>query len=228
MVENVKEFLLGGKKALPIVAGYLPLGFACGVIADNVGLSAFQIGIMSLLVFAGAAQYIAIGMIGANMPALSIILTVLIVNLRHLLYTSALYPYVSSWSFIQKAIFSFQITDETFALQSSTLSGEKISYAKSLGINCISHFGWIFGSVLGGLFGSIFENSEKFGLDFALIGLFIALLTPQLTNKPRLITAIIAGGLSLIFAVFGYKSLMILAAIISSFIGLYLTRKRYE
>ena len=94
-VISFKEFLSGGKKALPIVAGYLPLGFACGVIANNVGLSAFEAGLMSFLVFAGAAQYIAVGMIGAAMPPISVIITVLIVNLRHLLYTSALYPYIS-------------------------------------------------------------------------------------------------------------------------------------
>lgn len=227
MNKNLIDFLDGCKKALPIVAGYIPLGFACGVISDDVGLSLFQVAIMSLLVFAGAGQYIAAGMIGAGLPAYSIIMTVFIVNLRHLLYTSALYPYVSSWSFLQKAIFSSQITDETFALQSSIFQKNNVSYSRALGVNITSHLGWIIGNIIGAIFGSILDNSSKFGLDFALPALFIALLVPQISNKQTLIVAIISGVLSLLFAVIGYKSLIILASIIAATVGLILVGKKY-
>ncbi len=221
------EFLSGSKNALPIVAGYLPLGFACGVISDDVGLSVFQTAIMSLLVFAGAGQYIAASMIGALMPPLSVIMTVLIVNLRHLLYTSALYPHVSSWNFLQKAIFSSQITDETFALQSSLFSKKQISYSMAIGVNITSHLGWIIGNVLGASFGSYIDNSSKYGLDFALPSLFIALLVPQISNRNGLIVAIISGILSLIFALNGNKSLIIIASIIAATVGLIFERKNY-
>lgn len=221
------DFLSGSKNALPIVAGYLPLGFACGVISDDAGLTVFQTAIMSLLVFAGAGQYIAAGMIGVLMPPLSIIMTVLIVNLRHLLYTSALYPHISSWNFLQKAIFSFQITDETFALQSSLFRKKKVSYSMAIGVNITSHLGWIIGNVLGAIFGSYIDNSSKFGLDFALPSLFIALLVPQIVNKTGLIVAIVSGILSLIFALTGNKSLIILAAVIAATVGLIFEKKKY-
>ena len=224
----VKDFLQGGKKALPIVAGYLPLGFTCGVIADGVGMSAFEAGLMSALVFAGAAQYIAVGMIGAGIPPLSVIITVLVVNLRHLLYTSALYPYIIQWTPLKKAFFAFQITDETFALQASLFSERQISYSEAVGVNSVSHLGWISGNVLGAIFGSMFEDSQAFGFDFALPALFIALLVPQITGKPKLLAAVVAGGLSLFFAAIGYKSLMILAALAGAAAGVFMTGKKND
>ncbi len=224
---DFKGFMKGARAALPIVAGYLPLGFACGVIADGAGMTVFQAGLMSALVFAGAAQYIAVGMIGAFMPPISVITTVFIVNLRHLLYTSALYPYVSSWSPLRKALFAFQITDETFAVQSSLLSKGGVGYSAAMGVNMISHGGWIAGNVLGALFGSVMENSGAFGFDFALPALFIALLAPQLTDRPRLFAAVTSGVLSLVFAASGFGGLVILAAVAGAGAGVFMTGRRH-
>ena len=82
------------KSAWPICLGYLPLGFACGVLAQKVGLTVEQTGIMSLMVFAGSGQFIAAAMIGGGASIASIVITIFIVNLRHLLYSSSLGTYL--------------------------------------------------------------------------------------------------------------------------------------
>ena len=222
---DFKGFLIGARAGMPIVAGYLPLGLACGVLSGGAGMSAFQAGVMSALVFAGAAQYIAAGMIGVLASPLSVITTTLIVNLRHLLYTSALYPSVSSWSPLRKALFAFQITDETFAVQSSLLPNNGAKFSVALGVNIVSHTAWIIGNILGALLGSVLANSDAFGFDFALPALFIALLAPHLTDKFKCCAAVFAGALSLLLTVSGYGGFIILAAIAGAGAGVFMKSK---
>ncbi|MDO8644652.1 MAG: AzlC family ABC transporter permease, partial [bacterium] len=103
----------------PILVSYLPLGFAYGLMAQGAGLDFFAAALMSVLLYAGSAQYIAVGMIGQNQPVFFIVFTIFIVNLRHILMSSALAPYLSKWSAPKRILFGTQLTDETFALHST-------------------------------------------------------------------------------------------------------------
>ena len=99
--------------ALPIMMGYFPLGLACGVLAGSVGLSTMDIALMSIFVFAGSGQFIALAMMGSGAAAISsIVLTTFIVNLRHLLYSSTLVKYISSGSHGYHMAFAQEIVDE--------------------------------------------------------------------------------------------------------------------
>lgn len=221
----MKQFLNGCKLAIPIIAGYFPLGFACGVISVGVGMSVFQVVLMSILVFAGAGQYIAAGMIGVGAPVSSIIITTLIVNIRHALYNSALYPHVSHWSFLKKSLFAYEITDETFGLHSSILSkGAPINEATAFGINISSHMGWVFGNFLGALSGSLLGDYKVFGFDFALPALFIGLLVPRLSDKPQLSAALVSGIVAILCAVNGVSYWgIIIAAVAGATVGLFMS-----
>ena len=86
------------KAVLPICIGYIPLGFACGVLAQKVGVSVWETAMMSVLVFAGSGQFIALSMIGGGASISSIVLTTFIVNLRHTLYSSTLTAYLMGQS----------------------------------------------------------------------------------------------------------------------------------
>lgn len=213
----MNDFLKGGKLALPIVAGYIPLGFACGVICTGVGMSVWQSVLMSVFVFAGAGQYIAAGMIGAGAGVSSIVVTVGIVNMRHLLYNSALYPYVSGWTGLKKALFASEITDETFGLHSAVFAANKedINQKTAFGINVFSHIGWVAGNFLGALSGELLGDSKVFGFDFALPALFIALLIPKLTHKPQVCAGLTAGAAAIVCSVNGlpYWGIIVASAI---------------
>ncbi|GAW93611.1 AzlC family ABC transporter permease [Calderihabitans maritimus] len=187
------EFVAGVHSAIPIVLGYLPLGFAYGVLARQAGLSLAETVIMSVLVYAGSGQFIAVSLLGAGAPVLPIVFTVFLVNLRHLLMSASLVPYVGHYSRKLLAAISYQITDETYAVAISHFQKVPAREAYHLGLNLTAHSSWIFASFLGGTVGSMVQNPARWGLDFALPAMFIALLVGQINNRLTLIVALVGG-----------------------------------
>lgn len=221
-----KDFLDGIRLFLPIGAGYLPLGFACGIVCAEAGMSVIQIFIMSLLVYAGAGQYIAGGMIAAGATPLSIIITTFIVNSRHILYTSVLYPYISKWSFFKQSLFATQITDEVFAMHSSYMNKNSANTVTAFTLNIFSHSSWIISNTIGGISASLIPDSSKFGLDFTLYALFIALILPRLVNAAQGVALITGGIIATIFALFDMVYIGIIAgAVAGAFAGYYTGRR---
>ena len=197
------DFLRGAKLATPIILGYLPVGFAFGVLAVQAGMTPVTVALMSLFVYAGSSQLIAAGLLGAGAGTAGIVLTTFIVNLRHMLMSAALTPYLKHWSKPLQAWFAYELTDESFAANLGRFYASGVNTGEALGCNLGSHIGWLAGSVLGALFDSAIGDIKPLGLDFALPAMFIALLLPHLA-VPRRLLAVFAGGfLSLIFALAG-------------------------
>ena len=214
-------FVRALQQTLPIVLGYLPVGFAYGVLAQKSGLSAANTLLMSLLVFAGSAQLIAVGLLAAGTGAASVILTTFVVNLRHLLMSAALAPYLRTWSRWQQALFAFQLTDETFALHSSRFPRGETAKPETLAINMIAQASWLGGSLVGLCAGSLITDVKPIGLDYALPAMFMVLLVWQLTSRTRLITAVSAGLFSTALALAGLSQMnVILATVLAASLGL--------
>ena len=110
------QFKEGAKAALPIVLGYLPVGMAFGILARKAGLTPFEVGWMSLLVYAGASQFIAIEMISKGILWFPIVMATFFINLRHLLMSSTLSLYFKKNRFRTLGLLSAQLTDESFAV----------------------------------------------------------------------------------------------------------------
>ena len=110
------EFLAGVKAELPILLGVIPFGLIYGVLASGAGLPASLSLAMSSIVFAGSAQFIAAQLIGAGTPALVLILTTLVVNLRHMLYSASVAPYVKHLRPPWKWLLAYLLTDEAYAV----------------------------------------------------------------------------------------------------------------
>lgn len=226
---NIKDIFEGIKMALPMMAGYVPLGFACGIVCAQAGMNVFQIILMSALVYAGAGQYIAGAMIIAGATPLSIIITTLIVNSRHVLYTSVLYPYVAGWSFLKQSLFAFQITDEVFAVHSTSMAKNQSNTVISFSVNIFSHFSWITSNVLGGISASLIPDTTKFGLDFTLCALFIALILPKLINIPQVLAFITGGVTALCFLLIDMKyEGIIIGALIGAFAGYFMNMRLHH
>ena len=220
-----KDFVDGIRLFVPIGAGYLPLGFACGIVCAEAGMSVMQIFLMSLLVYAGAGQYIAGGMIAAGASPLSIIITTFIVNSRHILYTSVLYPYISKWSFLKQSLFAAQITDEVFAMHSSFMSRNNVSTVTEFTLNIFSHSSWVISNTIGGISARLIPDSSKFGLDFTLYALFIALILPRLVNTAQFAALITGGIAATAFALFDMVYIGVVAgAVAGAFAGYYTGR----
>lgn len=224
--ETIKSaWLRGFIAAVPIVLGYLPVGFAFGVLAEKAGLLTIHIVLMSIVVFAGSAQLIAVGLFSANSTPLTIIVTTFIINLRHLLFSAAIFPNLVNWRKTELAGFAYELTDETFALHSTRFSQHKVEKAEVFAINLTAHLAWIAGSWLGAAVGGLVVEIEALGLDFVLPAMFIALLVMQTKEYTQVITAVVAGITSVAFLLLGFSQLhVIIATLIGATFGAWIKR----
>lgn len=209
------------RQTLPIILGYVPVGFAYGVLAQKSGLSTLNTLLMSLLVYAGSAQLIAVGLFAALANPLAIIATTFIVNLRHLLMSAALAPYLGTWSKARLALFAAHLTDETFALHAGRFAKREPNPAETFGINVIAHSVWVGSTALGLAASTLITDVRPIGLDYALPAMFIGLLLWQLKSRLHLLVALAAGALSTALMLAGLSQSHVLAAtIIAATLGL--------
>lgn len=219
--ENFVSYRKGVQRAMPVVLGYIPIGFAYGVLAGKGGLSATNTLLMSFIVFAGSAQFIAVGLFASGAGVAAVILTTFIVNLRHLLMAAALAPFLSKWKKSLQAFFAFELTDETFALHSIASASLNSCSLEALAVNVTAQLSWIFGTALGIVAAGLIGDIKPLGLDYALSAMFIGLLVGQCLDRIRLMTAIIAGIVATLLYLLGLEqSYVIVAAVISATIGL--------
>ncbi len=210
----------------PICIGYAPLGLALGVLGEKAGLSPFQVCIMSVLVFAGSGQFIAVSMItaGASIPA--IIMTTFIVNLRHLLMSSSLAVHYKGACRKKITLLSGGIVDETFAINLNKLKKGRWDIENAIIASYAAYFTWVASTTAGSFCGQ-FIPANSFGLDYALTAMFIALLIYQLNGRIYIITALIAGasavGLSLIIPGNIY---IIIATLFAATLGVFIKKIR--
>lgn len=219
---SVNSALLNGvRQALPIVLGYIPVGFAYGVLAQKSGLGIVNAVGMSIIVFAGSAQLIGAGLFGVGAAPLAIIMTTFVVNLRHLLMAAALAPKLKGWKKRQIALLGYELTDETFALHTMRMKGDMPPLAETFAVNITAQLSWVLGSVLGYVAGGQIADVGPVGLDYALPAMFIALLVPQVVKPVYLMMAVLAGLLSVSLYLLGFQqSYVIAATVIASTVGL--------
>ncbi len=222
------EILRGVRMGAPIVLGYLPLGFAYGVLAVKSGIPALWAVAMSALIFAGAGQLIAAGMIGAGAPVLSIVLANLMVNLRHILMSAALAPDVKPLSRMQRTLFALDVTDEVFAVHTSDFRNGAVCRAPRLfACNITAHMGWIVGTAVGAFSGELVTDVRPLGLDYALPAMFLALLLPLCAERLHLMVAVAGALFSLGLNLAGAgRWSVILATLLAATAGLWLSCRR--
>ena len=219
-VSKQQSFIAGVITAAPIVLGFIPIGIAFGVLANKAGLSDTNTMLLSIVVYAGSSQFIAVGLIEMNAPAISIVLTTFIVNLRHLLMSAALAPYLGRWRRKELAAFAFHLTDETFALHSLRFPAGVPPKAEVFGTNATVQAAWVIGTWLGISLGGLIGEVEPWGLDYALPAMFVALLAIQVRSKIQISVAVLAGLLSVAMVLMGMgRWNVILATFIGASIG---------
>lgn len=211
--------------AWPICLGYMPIGMAFGVLAQKAGLTPLEIGLMSLLVFAGSSQFIAVAMLSAGASFLTIVVTTFTVNLRHLLMSSALATYFKGHRRSKLSLFAYGITDESFAINWSRLKTGAWDLDRAIVLNQTANLVWFISTVLGGI-GGQFIPANAFGLDYALIAMFICLLVYQLGGGLYIFTALLAGGLAVVLAlIWPGNGYIIVAAISAASVGAIFKRR---
>lgn len=189
----------GFSAAWPICIGYIAIGLAFGVIARKTGLLPLEIGLMSIVVYAGSSQFIATAMFSSGAGLLPIVITTFFVNLRHLFMSSSLSIYLIDLRGGWLALFAYGVTDESFALNMSRFHEGQWEWRRALIVNHVTNFTWIISTVAGSI-GGQFIPAGAFGIDYALIAMFICLLVFQLRGLLYVYVALISGLLAVIIS----------------------------
>lgn len=197
MSANEKKSVLidGASGAWPICIGYFPIGLALGVLAQQAGIPWWAVAMMSLLVFAGSAQFICVAMLAAGAAPLAIVYTTFVVNLRHTLMSSALAVCLAGVSRRFLALFAYGVTDESFAVNMTRFRAGGWDRWRALITNHLANLVWILATITGALLGQ-FVPQGAFGIDYALTGMFICLLVFQLQGPVYLLTGLLAAVVS--------------------------------
>ena len=218
------EFLQGLRDMLPMLLGAMPFGIIYGSLAGAAGLTPWQTIGMSLLVFAGSAQFISITLIsgGAALPVLW--LTTFVINLRHALYSATLQPLAQSWPLPWRALTAFWLTDECFAVIERRLQtvGKTDALPYYLGAAVFFYLNWIAWTAVGAILGDRVPGLAGLGLDFAMIATFAAMIAPQLKTPTPVAVAIAAGSVAWLAHDLPYKLGLILAALVGVLLGVML------
>jgi len=217
---GTSPFLAGLRAAMPLWLGITPYGLAYGLLGQTVGLGAGGTLAMSVFVFAGSAQFVALGLLGAGASYASIVLATLVVNLRHLLYGASLAPHLQEQPVRWKAAISFLLTDETFAVVAGHLREQgTIGRDFYLGVGLSIYLDWILSTVTGLALGGLLPDPAALGLDFALPATFIGLLAQQLRGLPAWAALVAAGALVLLTAHLPGRLGIVLTIIVAATVG---------
>lgn len=181
-----RTFREGFVACLPTVLGYVGIGVAAGVVGKNSGLSVFEIGLLSTLVYAGSSQFIICGMLALSSPLSAIVFTTFLVNLRHFLMSMSVAQYFKKESLLRSISIGSLLTDESYGVLTTAIQQEKkLSFSWISGLNITAYLAWILSTMLGGIIGNWLPNPKAFGLDFALSAMFIGLIVLQIEHPLR-------------------------------------------
>ena len=189
--------LLGARRTIPIAISAFAIGLVFGVLARQAKLSILESFLMSGLVFAGASQFVALSLwIAVPLPVITIILTTLVVNLRHLLMGASLRPWFSQLPLSRAYTSVFFMVDESWALSMSDFAAGGRDMAFLLGSGITLFVAWVSSTVIGHALGSTIQDPAQWGLDFAFTAVFLALLIGMWKGKsdllPWAVAAIVA------------------------------------
>ena len=238
MSSKLEEYLSGVKAVVPILFGVIPFGMIYGVLAVDAGMTSLESQAMSIIVFAGSAQFIVAQLIGNAVLPVVVVVTIAVVNLRHLLYSASISPYFVHLSRPWKYVLAYFLTDEAYAVAIThfreldkiedeylhkgempiTLSlRSKHRYWYYLGAGSGLWSSWQISTAAGLYLGAVIP--ESWSLDFTLSLTLIALVVPTLEDRASILSAVTAGVIAVIAFALPYKLGLLAAAFCGIFVG---------
>src|SRR3989449_6455136 len=237
------EFAAGAKAEVPVLFGVLPFGLIYGALALQAGIPPMAALAMSSIVLAGSAQFVGTQLFAADAPGALIILTTFVVNLRHMLYSASVAPYLSRLGLRWKLLLAYLLSDEAYAMaithyrEKETQSGSRAvahssgrAVARSrkdepdqrhwffLGAGVTLWTAWQVSTALGIYVGARIPGS--WNLEFALPLTFIALVRPAVTDRATAAAAIAAGVVAVLAHSLALRLGLVLAAVTGIGIGI--------
>ena len=224
---NKKTFKYAFKTCVPVILGYLPSGFAFGLMISAAGCSLFTAVIMSMVIYTGAGQYLAVDFIKNNSAYIAIAVSTFLINSKHLFYGLSMLERYKGSGF-KKLYLIFGLTDDTYALLTGVKCPDSIDQRRfALAVTAINQSAWVTATFFGALLGTA-VSFDTTGIDFAMTALFLVIVTDQFktykTKYPFVIGALSALAALLVLG----RDNILLGGAAMSVAALILLRKRIE
>ncbi|PID49830.1 MAG: branched-chain amino acid ABC transporter permease [Proteobacteria bacterium] len=216
---RLEAMRFGVLASLPMIIGNMPFGIIFGSLVVSQGFPPWVAVAMSMLVFAGSAQFVAIGLLAAGAPAWVVLSTTLIVNLRHLLYSADFIKYVRHLPMNWRVLMGFGLIDETYAAikphyDSGQLDAQSGHWAY-LGSFLAFYIMWNSTTLLGVLAGELIPGMKEWGMEFAMVATFLGIITHYLRTLPYWTSFISAATFALLLHPLPNNLGMLIAALLS-------------
>ena len=209
----------------PVMGTVLLVGTTFGVVARQSGLEPLQIVAMSLFVFAGASQFAMVQLFSESAPSAIVIVSVLFINLRHLLMATSLRPQLVRLRLPWRLFAAFFLTDESFAMATGHFrrGGRSLAYYLTFAISLFAlwNVATVFGIVVGGAIG----DPRRFGVDFAITATFIGIVVLAIRHRSDVIIALVAAAVAGALALAGASTVaVIIAGAVAPLIAVFVRR----
>ncbi|BEM76413.1 branched-chain amino acid ABC transporter permease [Serratia marcescens] len=218
---NSNTILLGIKSVLPLCIGDFPFSFIVGALSVSLGMSVWQSTAWACIVVAGSAQMVVLNMIKTGTGLGILIITTFIINLRHILYSASMSDKVRGTSIFKKLFMSWALTDEVYATTIKEIeSNRKDKWLFYCTVMITFWFFWVFADFLGAMIGSHFPNIQNYGLDFAMVAAFIAIVVPQIKSQACTVAALTASISGVLLVILPCSLGIVVASILGVIAGL--------
>lgn len=176
------------KDTLPTMLGYIGIGIAFGIVGKAGGFSTLVVVLMSLIIYAGSAQFITVSMLATNNPIFAIIFATFLINARMILMSLTVATFFKKESLFKNILIGTFLTDESFALgmNKQLITNHRLTFSWFNTANLLSYLTWVGSTIIGALIGDFIPNPESLGLDFAIVAMFIGLLYLQVHTDQKL------------------------------------------
>lgn len=209
---KVRWLLKGSIAMAPLSIAVIPWGLLAGSYAVQSGLDVIQSQALSAILFAGAAQLVATGMIKAGAGLATMLLTTLFITSRHLLYSVSMREKIRHLPKRWRFVLGFLLTDELFALCGKQ-SDQAFNRWYALGAGLSFYLVWNIASLIGILASNQIPELNELGLEFAVAATFIAIVTPTIQNRPIALSVLVALTLSVLFTTLHIPGALILSSL---------------
>ncbi|WP_065758658.1 AzlC family ABC transporter permease [Pseudomonas defluvii] len=213
-----QAFIHGAIAILPLSLAVAPWGLLAGSMAIEANLTPLEGQGLSAIVFAGAAQLVAIGMLKGGANLFSIILTTLLLTSQHLLYGLSMRPVISDLPVRWRVGLGFLLTDEFFAL-TSQYDKQQFNRWYALGVGLTFYVAWNLFTLAGIVLGQNIPHLDKLGLDFSIVATFVALITPLVRNLPTVVCVAVSLFSSVLFSFWHWETALVLAGLLGMSAG---------
>lgn len=217
-IDKKRSLINGTIAMMPLSLAVIPWGFLAGSFAIDSGLTALEGQAMSAVLFAGAAQLVAMGMIKAGASVMTMVITIFFITSRHFLYSLSMRSHISGLPLRWRVTLGFLLTDELFALCGHH-KPENFDRWYALGAGFSFYLIWNLATFVGIAVGAQIPDLQQYGLEFAVAATFIAIVVPNIKSWPVLLAALSALVSSVVFAYLGVESGLVISSLIGMTVG---------